>query len=151
MSSNKNVELTSELSNVPSQGSTDTPYEVVYCPECNETMKLSYERRKKTEQLYCSTCQSPFQYKCMTCHKFLKNKKTLRTHKTQTCNKVPNIRCAKCDFTTKRRADLTNHIAIRHSEVILLHKCSKCSRTYKARSDMLRHEKNCANTVWVTV
>lgn len=77
-------------------------------------------------------------YECLECHKILKTKSTLQTHKAVHSESRP-FKCEKCNQTFKLYGSLYNHNKIHIKDKKF--KCGECERSFMSKRDLTRHLK----------
>lgn len=101
----------------------------VTCNECKYStkseVKLSKHVKENHTYVVCPNCRRTLTYKQNLDHR-------------QICGKMLQFKCVLCDFMTKRKKYLRNHMISRHSEEGDV-ACTKCGKTCKTEFHMRRH------------
>lgn len=91
--------------------------------------------------MYCTTCRTPYKYKCKHCHNFYKGIRTAAQH-TPCIKDRQLLDCPHCEQRLTRKPDLNEHIRLFHSgKPRELHPCGSCGAKLKSRGSLLSHQR----------
>nr|CAI5843246.1 unnamed protein product [Callosobruchus analis] len=74
-------------------------------------------------------------HRCETCGKKYKRISSLQRHKKYECQKEPSFRCIVCQFKTKYKSTILNHVAF----IISGYYCPRCGNYYRHKSSLYKH------------
>nr|XP_022903212.1 longitudinals lacking protein, isoforms H/M/V isoform X8 [Onthophagus taurus] len=80
-------------------------------------------------------------FRCLNCHKRMKNRKTLKYHMNM-CGKEKLFQCNLCEYKCYSKYRLLNHTARLHKEGVSQKKyfpCTQCNKYYKSQESMQAH------------
>ncbi|XP_066250358.1 zinc finger protein 32-like [Euwallacea similis] len=82
-------------------------------------------------------------YPCPTCDRFYKHRSSLYNHLTYECGKAKRFECtiASCNYKTKRKGSLSNHMVKFAQDLNGRFMCPNCNSSYKQKGHLVRHIK----------
>lgn len=82
---------------------------------------------------------------CTKCFEVFKNRFSLEKHLLTECRlEKKHFYCKYCNFSSKSKRNLENHIYNRHprpGNKASLFKCMKCAKTYRYKENLWRHQR----------
>ena len=81
---------------------------------------------------------------CPKCYREFGSENSCRYHYRYECNTPKQFQCTYCDFCTKRKGNLKNHVNSKHlrpKNFQPKYTCPKCNRSYLHKNTMVHHLK----------
>ena len=106
------------------------------CDECDKKFKTKQKMANHRSRMHNKTSE---RVECEKCEHIAVNKHALWNHVKYQHSDISWHACDQCDFRTKMRSNLQNHVRSTHSEGVRNFVCSVCSKSFKTAGTLSQH------------